>query len=156
MPTIIFVAVETEPLARFDLGEAAVVVDLLRALEGRAVDVAELLIFKEDHSEPMERHHALHGHDRPVFHAHKAREIEVKVHYNADTFHHRFPPSATIATVTRWAVEQARLGKEEAGEHVLQVSGTRDKPSLDKHLGSLAHKGREVSFDLVRKQLVQG
>ncbi|WP_158743047.1 hypothetical protein [Acidisphaera sp. L21] len=156
MPTIVFVTVETEPLARFDLGEAAVVADLLRVLEGRGIDVAELLVFKEDHREPLERHHPLHGHDRPVFHAHRAREIEVEVHYNAATFHHRFPPSATVATVTRWAVEEARLGPEEAGEHVLQVSGTRDKPSLDKHLGSLAHGGRKASFDLVRKQLVQG
>lgn len=156
MSTIIFVAIETEPLARFDLGEAAIVADLLKDLERRGIDVAELLIFKEDHDEPMQHHHPLHGHDRPVFHAHRVREIEVKIHYKADTFHHRFPPSATIAKVTRWAVEKARLGKEEAEEHVLQISGTREKPSLDKHLGSLVHGAREVSFDLVRKQLVQG
>lgn len=156
MSTIIFATVEAEPLARFDLGEAPVVADLLRALEERGVDINDLLIFKEDHHEPMERHEALHGHAHPVFHAHKAREIEVKVHYKADTFQNRFSPSVTIASVTRWAVEQAHLGSDEAGEHVLQISGTREQPGLDKHLGSLAHHDCEVSFDLVRKQLVQG
>lgn len=156
MPTVIFVAVETEPLARFEIGELALVADLLRVLAGRGVDVAELLVFKQDHHEPLEHHHPLHGHDHPVFHAHKAREISVKVHYKADTFHHRFAPSATVAAVTRWAVGQAHLGAAEAEEHVLQISGTRDQPSLDTHLGTLAHHAHAVSFDLVRKKLVQG
>jgi hypothetical protein len=156
MSTILFVAIETGPLERFELREAAVVADLLLALEGRGLDVAELLIFKEDHHEPMEHHHPLHGHDQPVFHAHKHREIGVKVHYKTDTFHHRFPPSVTIASVTRWAVGQAHLGKEEAEEHVLQISGTRDQPSLATHLGTLVRHGCDIGFDLVRKKLVQG
>lgn len=156
MTTIIFVAVESEPLARFDLGEGAVVTDLLRLLEGRGVDVTELLVFKEDHHEPMEHHHPLHGHDHPVFHVHRHREIEVKVHYNLKTFERRFPPSATIAMVTRWAVNEARFGKEEAEEHVLQISGTREQPALATHLGTLVRHGREIGFDLVRKKLVQG
>ena len=156
MSTVIFVAVETEPLARFELGEAALVADLLRVLSERGADVAELLVFKHDQPEPLEHHHPLHGHSHPIFHAHKAREIAVKVHYKADIFHHRFAPSTTVAALVRWAVKQARLGPEEAEEHVLQISGTRDQPSLDTHLGTLAHHAHAASFDLVRKQLVQG
>lgn len=156
MSTILFLSIETEPLERFELDEAVVVADLLRVLEGRGRDVAELLIFKEDHHQPLDHHHPLHGHDHPVFHAHKQREIEVQVHYNAKTFKHGFPPSATIATVTRWAVGEAGLGKAEAEEHVLQISGTRDRPALATHLGTLVHHGCEIGFDLVRKKLVQG
>lgn len=156
MKTVIFVAVEVEPLGRVELGEAAVVADLLRFLEGRGVDVAELVVFKEDHDEPLEHHHPLHGHEHPVFHVHRCRKVEVKVHYATETFEHSFAPAATIASVTHWAVEKAKLRMEEAQEHVLQVHDTRVQPPENTHLGSLVSYGCAVVFDLVRKKLVQG
>jgi hypothetical protein len=156
MKTIIFVAVEAMPLDRLELGEAAIVSDLLRILESRGVDTAELLIFKEGHDEPLEHHHPLHGHENPVFHAHRCRRIEVTVHYKTEAFHDHFAPSTTVARLTHWAVQKARLGKEEAEEHVLQISGTRIQPPLSAHLGSLVTRGCTATFDLVRKKLVQG
>jgi hypothetical protein len=156
MKTIIFLSVEAMPLDRLELGEAAVVADVLRLLEGRGVETAELLIFKEGHNEPLEHHHPIHGHENPIFHAHRCRRIEVTVHYKAEAFHDRFAPSTTIARLTQWAVEKARLGKEEAEEHVLQISATRIQPPASAHLGSLVTHGCTVTFDLVRKKLVQG
>ena len=156
MKTVIFVAVETTPLDRFELGETAVVADLLRLLQERGVNIAELVIFKEDHDEPLEHHHPLHGHEHPIFHAHRCRKVEVKVHYKTHIFEHRFAPSATIAAVTHWAVEKAGLGQAEAQEHVLQVSGSRVQLPLNAHLGSQVSAGCRAAFDLVRKKLVQG
>jgi hypothetical protein len=156
MKTMIFVAVEAQPIDRFELGEEAVVADLLSALEQRGVEIAELLIFKEDHDEPLEPHDRLHSHEHPVFHAHRCRKIEVTVNYKTETFRHGFPPSATIAKVTEWAVRQAGLGMEEAEEHVLQVHGSRLQPPPNVHVGSLVVQGCAVAFDLVRKKLVQG
>ena len=156
MSTIIFVAVEAEPLDRLELGEAAVVADLLGILEGRGFNRAEVLVFREDHHSPLEHHHPLHGFDNPVFHVSRHREIEVTVNYALRTLQHRFAPSVTVAALTRWAVQQAGLGSAEAEEHVLQLCATREQPPAGAHLGSLAHHGRPVAFDLVRKKLVQG
>lgn len=156
MKTIIFAAVEGTPLDRFELGEKAVVADLLRLLKERGLDVRDLLVFEEDHEPPLEQDHPLHAHSHPVFHVHRCRKIDVSIHYKADAFQHRFAPSTTIAAITDWAIKKARLGNEEAGEHVLQISGTRIQPPLNTHLGSLATHGCSASFDLVRKTLVQG
>jgi hypothetical protein len=157
MKQVIFLAIEANAVDRIDLDEAPVVADLLRFLElERGVDVAELLIFNEDCDEPLDRHHPLHGHDNPVFHAHRHRKVQVSVHYGPNTFERHFAPSATIAKVTRWAVEQAGLGREEAEEHVLQIHGTSIQPPPGDHLGKFAAQHRAVIFDLVRKKLVQG
>jgi hypothetical protein len=156
MNTIIFVTVETEPLTRLELAEGAVVADLLHHLEGRGANVAELMVFMEDHDQPLEHHHPLHGQHNPVFHVHRCREIAVTVNYNAETFHHKFAPSTTIATVTRWAVKKAHLGEAEAAEHVLQIGGTNVQPPANAHLGTLVTKCCDIGFDLVRKKLVQG
>lgn len=157
MTNIIFIAVETKAVDRVDLGDTPVVADLLRFLEKEhGIDVAEILIFKEDADEPLEHHHPLHGHDQPVFHAHRCRQVQVSIHYGPKTFEHRFAPSATIAKVKRCAVEQAGLGREEAEEHVLQVHGSSTQPPLGAHLGSLVGTDCAVIFDLVRKKLVQG
>jgi hypothetical protein len=156
MKTIIFVSVEALPLDRLELEEAAVVADLLCLLEGRGVETAELLIFKEGHDEPLDHHHPIHGHENPIFHAHRCRRVDITVHYKTEAFRDHFAPSTTVARLTQWAVQKARLGKEEAEEHVLQISATRVQPPLSSHLGSLVAHGCTVTFDLVRKKLVQG
>ncbi|MER9559461.1 hypothetical protein [Mesorhizobium sp. M0323] len=156
MKTAIFVTIGAEPLDRVELEETAVVADLLHLLKQRGIDVEELLIFMEDHDEPLEHHRPLHGHDHPIFHAHRCKKVEVTVHYKTDAFKHKFAPSATIAKVTRWAIEKAGLGKEEAEEHVLQIHGSRLQPPSNAHLGSYAADSCAVVFDLVRKKLVQG
>lgn len=157
MKNVFFLAVEAKSIDRINLGEKPLVADLLRFLEQeRGLDIAELAIFEEDGDEPLKPDHPLGGKDNPVFHAHRCRQVQVSVHYGANTFERRFAPAATIAKITRWAVKQAGLGREEAEEHVLQIHGTSVQPPLSAHLGSLVEKRCEVTFDLVRKKLVQG
>ena len=157
MKNFIFLSVETGPIERVELGEKAVVADLLRHLESeRRLDVTDLLLFSEDDDEPLEPQAPVHSEGKPVFHAHRCRQVDTKVNYSRETFRRRFAPSATIAKVTRWAVHEAKLGPEEAQEHVLQVHGTKVQPPLSAHLGSLAGNTCAVEFDLVRKKLVQG
>jgi hypothetical protein len=46
---------------------------------------------------------------------------------------------------------------EEAGEHVLQIAGTHDRPAPSTHLGALAACPHcQVIFDLVPDQRVNG
>lgn len=156
MATIIFAAIEGEPIERFDLPEAALVKTLIASLADRHPNIAEMLVFKEDDDEPLGEDHPLHGHDNPIFHIHRCRQIKVGVNYKADTFHRKFAPGTTIKRVTKWATKKAGLDEAEAQEHVLQISGTRTQPPQNAHLGSLKTCGCEIEFDLVRKQLVQG
>lgn len=156
MPTIIFAAIEDEPIERFELAEVALVKTLIASLAGRHPNIEEMLVFKEDAEEPLGDDHPLHGHDNPVFHLHRCRQIKVAVNYKAETLHHKFAPGTTIKRVTKWATKKAGLDEAEAQEHVLQISGTRIQPPQNAHLGSLKISGCEIEFDLVRKQLVQG
>ena len=46
---------------------------------------------------------------------------------------------------------------EEAGEHVLQVAGTQERPAPGTHLGALTtHPTCKVAFDLVPDERVNG
>lgn len=156
MKNIIFVAVGDAEPERLELPDNAIVSDLEKMLKDRGVDVSDFLVFNEDNEEPLGKGAKLNGHNHPIFHAHRCRKIEVGVHYGSDTYEHKFAPSVTIATVKRWAVKKVGLGKEEAEEHVLQISGTRIHPPLNAHLGKFTGEKCAVEFDLVRKKLVQG
>lgn len=156
MATVIFAAIEDEPIERFELAEAALVKTLIASLAGRHPDIAEMLVFKEDDDEPLGHDHPLKGHDKAIFLLHRCRQIKVAVNYKAETFNHKFAPGTTVKRVTKWATKKAGLDDAEAQEHVLQISNTRTQPPLNAHLGSLKIRGCEIEFDLVRKQLVQG
>ena len=156
MATIIFAAIEDQPIERFELADAALVKTLIASLAGRHPNMDEMLVFKEDDDEPLGHDHPLHGHDNPIFHLHRCRQIKVAVNYKADTFNYKFTPGTTIKRVTKWATKKAGLDAAEAQEHVLQISDTRIQPPQNAHLGSLKLRSCEIEFDLVRKQLVQG
>jgi hypothetical protein len=156
MKNTVFASVESADTARFELPEKALVGHLLEMMKSSGIDISDLLVFREDGEEPLEKSHPIDGGKHPIFHAHRCRKVEVSVHYAADTFDHKFAPSVTIATVKAWAVKKAKLGPAEAEEHILQVSGTREQPPLNAHLGKFATNKCAVEFDLVRKKLVQG
>lgn len=156
MATIIFATIEDEPIQRLELAETALVKTLIASLAGHHPNIDEMLVFAEDADEPLGPDHPLHGHDNPIFHLHRCRQIKVAVNYKAETFHHKFAPGTTIKRVTKWATKKAGLDEAEAQEHVLQISGTRIQPPQNAHLGSLKTSDCEIEFDLVRKQLVQG
>jgi hypothetical protein len=156
MKNVVFVSVEAADTARFEVPEKAHVGNLLEIMKATGIDIGDLLIFREDGEEPLEKSHPVDVGKHPIFHAHRCRKVEVSVHYGGETFDHKFAPSVTIATVKAWAVKKAKLGPAEAEEHVLQVSGTREQPPLNAHLGKFATSKCTVEFDLVRKKLVQG
>ena len=90
-------------------------------------------------------------------HFHRHREVKVRVTFNGKTVEGEFPPATTVANVRGWAaVSEFGMSEDEAGEHVLQVSGTHDRPSPDTHLGTLGEGKRVVEFDLVADERVQG
>jgi hypothetical protein len=121
----------------------------------------DVIIFIEDSDEPVDenklvREHS--GHAGVKVHLHRCKHIEVAVTFNAEIVHHRFGPGTTVARVKRWAAEDKfKMSKEEASEHVLQISGTHDRPAPGTHLGALTSRPScRVAFDLVPDQRVNG
>src|SRR5882724_923408 len=115
---------------------------------------AELLIFLEDSDEPIEEIILIREHIGPCgvkVHVHRCRHVKVAVTFNGATVHREFGPGATVARVKRWAAEhEFKMSPEDAGEHLLQIKGTVERPAPGTHIGTLAKCPKcEVSFDLV-------
>ena len=121
----------------------------------------DLLIFLEDCDEPIDEVLIVREHVGPCgikAHLHRCRHIEVVVTFNGEPVHHHFGPGTTVARVKRWAAEKKfGMSEEESTEHVLQLSGSHDRPSPGTHLGALAAcPSCRVAFDLVPDQRVNG
>lgn len=143
----------------------AVVVAQLNPTDGAG---GELLVFLEDVDGPLhvdalvEELLPLSADDDvcgPLrLHVTRCRHIEVTVRFNGENAARRFPPSATVERVRRWAARRAfHLSPRDAAEHVLQIQGTTMRPDRDVHIGTLA-KGEicAVAFDLVPCKRVEG
>lgn len=91
-------------------------------------------------------------------HLHRCRHIAVTVTFNGETIDRKFAPGATVARVKRWAAERKfGMTKEEAGEHVLQIAGTHERPAPGTHIGALATpRTCALAFDLVADERVNG
>ena len=63
-----------------------------------------------------------------------------------------------MARVKRWAAERKfGMSDEEAGEHVLQIAGTHERPAPGTHIGTLANRQScTLAFDLVADERVNG
>ncbi|MGF6757490.1 hypothetical protein [Paraburkholderia sp. GAS42] len=133
---------------------------LKAAMGGDVIAVEEVLIFVEDGDEPLTaellevvlvegQHHKLH--------AHHCHYIEVTVHYDVHTAHHKFSPSTTVGKVLRWAEDKFHIAETEKGHLQPQLAGTNDRPLATTHLGALT-SGREcsVAFDLLPSHRIQG
>lgn len=119
------------------------------------------LIFLENEDEPIDGavRVADHASGKGLkVHIHGCHLIEVTVTFNGETVERRFSPSATIARVKQWAAEEKfGMSEEDAGEHVLQMAATHDRPAPGTHIGSLTDgKVCAVSFDLVADERVNG
>lgn len=122
---------------------------------------AEMVLFLEDADEAVDELIVVReriGSYGIKAHLHRCHHVQVSVIFNAETVEHRFAPSATIARVKRWAAESKfGMTPEEAGEHVLQIAGTHDRPSPSTHVGALVHcPNCQIAFDLVPDQRVNG
>ena len=121
----------------------------------------DTLIFLEDSDEPIDEQHLLRDHIGRAgikAHLHRCRHVAVAVTFNAETVHHRFGPGTTVARVEKWAAEHKfGMTPQEAGEHVLQITGTKDRPDPGTHLGALASCPEcRIAFDLVPNERVNG
>lgn len=144
---------ELEPNATFATLKAR-----LAEAHGAAPDA---LLFLEDEDDPVDD--GARVKDRATakglkVHVHRCRHVEVTVSFNGETAERRFPPSASIARVKRWAAERKfGMTDEEAGEHVLQLAGSHDRPAPGTHIGALTHgKVCGLAFDLVADERVNG
>lgn len=122
----------------------------------------DILVFLEDEDDSVAELAKIMEHATPQglkVHLHRLRQVKVTVAFNGKTVERHFSPSATIARVKRWAAEKEfGMSAEEAGEHVLQIEGTHERPSPGTHVGTLSgDKVRDVvAFDLVPDERVQG
>jgi hypothetical protein len=121
----------------------------------------EAFLFLENEEEVVEKLVCISEHARGSsikVHLHRCRHVEVTVGFNADVAERRFSPAATVAKVKRWAAEDKfGMTPEEAGEHVLQIAGTHNRPAPGIHIGALTD-GRVcgLAFDLVPDERVNG
>jgi len=117
-------------------------------------------IFLEDGEDPVDDAACISDHAKSgalKVHIHRRRNVEVLVTFNCETVKRRFSVSVTIARVKKWAAERKfGMSEEEASEHVLQISGTHDRPSPGTHLGTLVHCDAPLKFDLVPDERVNG
>lgn len=148
-------------LVRIDGGSA--VQDLITAAQGKGLDAcSESAVFLEDSDEPVRASCRLEevgiGHRKRV-HIHRCKKVKVTVNFNGRQIDRKFPPSATIKRVKRWATgpQGFELTKVDASEHALQICGSPERPDEDQHVGCLVTRpGCSICFDLVPKQRVEG
>lgn len=135
--------------------------DLKREICKRHQLQGETLIFLEDGDEPIREAAKLRDHIGRAglkVHVHRCREVEVQVTFNGETVRHRFAPGSTVARVKKWAAEKKfGMTPQEASEHVLQLSGTQQRPDPNVHIGRLTDCPKcLVTFDLVPNERVNG
>ena len=161
--TSIDIFYQTENLGRIEhltLSAESTLAGVLAAIRAKHATDAAAVLFLENAEEPADSATLLGdvaGAKGLKVHVHRCRQIKVPVTFNG-TKEHVFGPGATVAHVKRWTVEKAfPMSPEEAGEHVLQISGTTERPSPATHLGTLASCPTcHVRFDLVPNERVNG
>lgn len=121
----------------------------------------ETLLFLEDADEPVNEQSIAREHIGRAglkAHAHRCRHVKAEVTFNGETVHHHFGPGTTVARVKTWAAERKfGMSPQEAGEHVLQIAGTKDRPDPGTHLGTLVRCPEcRIAFDLVPHERVNG
>jgi hypothetical protein len=121
----------------------------------------DTLMYLEDSDEPVDERRLVRDHVGRAgikAHLHRCRHVAVGVTFNGETVHHRFGPGSTIARVKKWAAEHKfGMTPQEAGEHVLQISGTKDRPDPGTHLGAIVScPDCRIAFDLIPNERVNG
>lgn len=87
---------------------------------------------------------------------HRCKKIHVTAHFADETKQHPFAPSATVAEVKTWFVDKIKMSPADATEHVLQITGTTDRPGPDTMIGSLKTVDCAIEFSLVPIKRVEG
>ena len=137
--------------------------DVLAAARAAGLSVAEgVALSLEDEESAMDLE-ALIGstsiRHRSRVHVHRCRKVAVTVSFNGVQKAETFPSAATMKRVKQWAVGKKgfEMSDVDAAEHVLQLSGSSERPDEDIHIGTLVQAPHcSVSFDLVPKVRVEG
>ncbi|RIV80354.1 hypothetical protein [Pelagerythrobacter aerophilus] len=143
------------------LPEGADLAALLKAANSCRIEPtaeAELLVFIQDEDKPVKdgKLPRAKGGQPLCVHVHRCRKIAVSVTYNGVTKPAEFSPARTVGAVkTHVATKLFELSKQDAAEHVLQLTGSKDRPDADTHIGSLA-SDCAIAFDLVPLVRVEG
>lgn len=121
----------------------------------------EFHVFAEDGDKPLAPDDDLPGSEdgQPVrLHVHRCGRIKVTVTFNGVTKEHNYGPGTPIATVKKWAAIKAfGMDPADAAEHVLQLTGSTDRPEPDTHIGALVScPDCSLAFDLVPLKRVEG
>ena len=128
---------------------------------GESSEKSGNLLYLEDEEEPVppKRKIPPHASGKPHrVHIHRCRRIEVATTFNGETQTVALPPALTVGTAKR-RIAQGLFGMDpkDAAEHVLQLTGTAERPEPDTHLGSLVGDGAcALAFDLVPLTRVEG
>jgi hypothetical protein len=148
-------------IEHLEIAAEASVADLKARLIEKHGCPPETLLFLEDEDEPLDdaQMAKARGTGKGLkLHLNRCRHIAVSVFFNGETVDRKFAPGATVARVKRWAAERNfGMTDEEAGEHVLQIAGTHERPAPGTHIGAIAQrKTCAVAFDLVADERVNG
>lgn len=124
-------------------------------IEGR-----EAILFIEDRDEPLNLDLVI-GEDAAgkVHHVHRARRIEVFVHYQNAAKEKSFPPSTRVQTVLDWAVgpEGFRIDSAVAPEMELEIHGDTKELPKQAHIGRyVRHPEHKLVLDLIRGVVPNG
>lgn len=148
------------PVELIQVSEDAVLGDVLAAAAALGAEIDQAFVFAGDDENPLQTEMPLckQGvHHKARVHVHRCKHIHVSLNYaDQPERHHNFTPSTTVDRVRRWYVEKLEMPALDATEHVLQLTGTTDRPEPDVQIGALAHGHCGVGFSLVPIKRVEG
>ena len=121
----------------------------------------EFLVFVEGGDKPIADGDKLpENKDRqPVpIHVHRCCRVLVTVTFNGLNKGHEFSPATTVSDVKKFAaIREFGMKPADAAEHVLQFSGSAERPEPETHVGALVScPDCRIAFDLVPHKRVEG
>jgi hypothetical protein len=146
-----------------ELMEAAQAQGVVASQNGaRNADGNTIAVYAEDSDMPLPPDATLEaaglGNQSSV-HLSRCKQVTVTVNYNGKEHSEMFGPGVPMRRVKAWAVGKKGFNftPVDAAEHILQLTGTVDRPDEDVHIGTLVGvTGCRVEFDLVAKVRVEG
>lgn len=131
--------------------------DMIAEIRERLALDPEVHVFERDQDEPLTCNVEKRRHLRLL--AHPQRSLEVVVRYDHLEKDRRFPPSATVFRVLRWAVgKQAyNLDPNTAAKANLMLPGAEQPLPRDRTIGSFTRPGSpRLVLDLTLKDFTNG
>ena len=148
------------PIELIQIADEATPGDILAAAAGLGAETSEAFVFAGDDENPLDPEQPLRKQgvqDKARVHVHRCKKIGVSLNYaDEPEKHHSFAPSATVDHVKRWYVDKLKMSEVDATEHVLQITGTTDRPDPDVQIGTLVRGQCDVAFTLVPIKRVEG